>query len=84
MASAVFMEDLLEDRGDVRADLFFQAVGEPGPDAAGELGHEGWHSFTRAISCWIASQVSLVRGSADGKAARLVAAKGMRRRREVR
>jgi hypothetical protein len=75
----MFMDDLLEDAGEVFADLLLHGSREPSPDVLGLLRHGIPHSFTRESSSPMASKVNFVRRGEGWLAARLVAETGMQR-----
>jgi hypothetical protein len=72
------MDHLLEDRGEVVADLDAQGPGQVGPDIGGSGGHRPSQCPARVTNSVIASNVSVVWGAGRG-GARLVAATGSRK-----
>jgi len=72
------MDHLLEDRGEVVAELGAQGPGEAGPDIGGAGGHGASQCPARVTNSVIASNVSVVWRAGRG-GARLVAATGSRK-----
>jgi len=83
MSSAVLIDYLLDDTGEVFTDLCLELGGELTPEVAGSGGHNTSYCVASATSSLTAGRVSLVRDTGrDGL--RLVAATGMRKSMEGR